>query len=446
MYVLDSRQLRRRFGHTTRYGYIAAASARRFGHHALRRVRPPRRMPAFLAPTPKARFFESYQAPEMWATNERGEIRCAPSTKLNNQNTTLTNNGIWTVGPGDDPKIHERISEGGFALLKEKKAPDGWETRTSLSNGREYLHNPDTGASQWPKTGSSYEKQAMTMAFREDCRARALESKAQLSESQASDAANPFDSGPVVYDTETMGAKSKPTREQLVKFASALGPELRSGRASALGDAAVVSAMRTIHRRVSGGEAKPKGSTTARTDISDGTQPTERLQRVGGAMVNVLSTARIEKSLARNQRRTDRFDRHMRELQRREKATSDKMKNAQIISGICGSETEFIKMPGGGTYRAAAARAGGFGRTEFEEAAVQRAAFERERRELEAMYPRISLEAQQLGQPSARWRGTKGMQTKQWATVHDKAQEGMYPDMRPRESLQAVARQRLSMG
>jgi hypothetical protein len=77
---------------------------------------------------------------------------------------------------------------------------------------------------------------------------------------------------------------------------------------------------------------------------------------------------------------------------------------------------------------------------------VQRAAFERERRELEAMYPRISLEAQQLGQPSARWRGTKGMQTKQWATVHDKAQEGMYPDMRPRESLQAVARQRLSMG
>jgi hypothetical protein len=318
-----------------------------------------------------------------------------------------------------------------------------------MSNGREYLHNPETGASQWPKTGSSYEKQAMVMAFREDCRARALESKAQLSSSQASDATNPFGSGTIVYEPETLGDSSKPTREQLVKFASQLAPNLRSGpdgRSSALGDAAVVSAMRTIHRRVSGGEAKPNGTTTTRTDISEGTQPTERLQRVSGAMVNILSTARVEKRLARNQRRTDRFDRHMREMQRREKDTSEKMKNAQIISGICGSETEFIRMPGGGTYRAAAARAGGFGRTEAEEAAAQAAAFEREQKEWDAMQPRISLAAQQLGQPSARWQGTRGRQTKQWATIYQKRQAEMYPESRPRESLQNFARQRLSMG
>lgn len=407
-------------------------------------------MPAFLAPTPRARFFETYSGPEGWETNANGEIRCAPSTKLLNQYTTMTNNGIWTVGPGDDPKMHERISEGGFALLKEKGAPDGWVKRTSMSNGREYLHNPETGASQWPKTGSSYEKQAMVMAFREDCRARALESKAQLSASQASDATNPFGSGTIVYEPETMGNEtpivSKPTREQLVKFASHLGPDLRSGRSSALGDEAVVRAMRTIHRRVSGGEAKPNGTTTARTDVSEGTQPTERLQRVSGAMVNILSTARVEKRLARNQRRTDRFNRHMRELQQRDKATSDKMKNAQIISGICGSDTEFYRMPGGGTYRAAAARAGGFGRTDAEEAAAQAAALEREWKEWDAMQPRISAEAQKLGQPSARWQGTRGRQTKQWATIYEKRQEGMYPELRPRDSLQAVARQRLSMG
>ncbi len=403
-------------------------------------------MPAFLAPTPRARFYESYSGPETWEAKPNGEIRCAPSTKLLNQYTTMTNNGSWTVGPCDDPKMHERISEGGFALLKEKGAPDGWEKRTSMSNGREYLHNPATGASQWPKTGSSFEKQAMVMAFREDCRARALESKEPLSASQASDATNPFGSGTIVYEPETLGDGSKPTREQLVKFASQLGPNLRSGRSSALGDAAVVSAMRTIHRRVSGGEAKPNSTTTARTDISEGTQPTERLQRVSGAMVNILSTARVEKRLARNQRRTDRFSRHMREMQRREKDTSEKMKNAQIISGICGSETEFIRMPGGGTYRAAAARAGGFGRTEAEEAAAQAAAFERERKEWDAMQPRISLEAQQLGQPSARWQGTRGRQTKQWATVYQKRQEEMYPESRPRESLQNIARQRLSMG
>lgn len=403
-------------------------------------------MPSFLAPTPRARFFESYNGPDKWETNANGEIRCAPSTKLLNQYTTMTNNGIWTVGPCDDPKMHERISEGGFALLKEKEAPDGWVKRTSMSNGREYLHNPATGVSHWPKTGSSYEKQAMVMAFREDCRARALESKEQLSETQASDATNPFGSGSIVYEPETLGNSSKPTREQLVKFASQLGPNLRSGRSSALGDAAVVSAMQTIHRRVSGGEAKPKGAATARTDISEGTEPTERLQRVSGAMVNILSTARVEKRLARNQRRTDRFNRHMRELQQREKTTSEKMKNAQIISGICGSDTEFIKMPGGSTYRAAAARAGGFGRTEAEEVAAQAAAIERERKEWDAMHPKISLGAQYLGQPSARWQGTRGRQTKQWATIHEKRQEGMYPESRPRESLQNVARQRLSMG
>ena len=103
-------------------------------------------------------------------------------------------------------------------------------------------------------------------------------------------------------------------------------------------------------------------------------------------------------------------------------------------------------MPGGGTYRAAAARAGGFGRTEAEEAAAQAAALEREWNEWAATQPRISAEAQQLGQPSARWQGTRGRQTKQWATIYEKRQEGMYPELRPRDSLQAVARQRLSLG
>ena len=78
--------------------------------------------------------------------------------KLLNQFTTMTNNGIWTVGPSDDPKMHARISEGGFALLKARAAPAGWEKRLSGTNGREFLHNPATGQSQWPKTGASYEK------------------------------------------------------------------------------------------------------------------------------------------------------------------------------------------------------------------------------------------------------------------------------------------------
>jgi len=35
-------------------------------------------MPAFLAPTPRARSFDAYNAPETWETNAGGEIRCAP--------------------------------------------------------------------------------------------------------------------------------------------------------------------------------------------------------------------------------------------------------------------------------------------------------------------------------------------------------------------------------
>ena len=97
--------------------------------------------------------------------------------KLLNQFTTMTNNGIWTVGPSDDPKMHARISEGGFALLKAKAAPAGWEKRLSGTNGREFLHNPATGQSQWPKTGASYEKQASIQAhqaWRELARGRAV--------------------------------------------------------------------------------------------------------------------------------------------------------------------------------------------------------------------------------------------------------------------------------
>ena len=279
--------------------------------------------------------------------------------KLLNQFTTMTNNGIWTVGPSDDPKMHTRISEGGFALLKAKAAPAGWEKRLSGTNGREFLHNPATGQSQWPKTGASYEKQASIQAFREECMARRLEQNARLSESQGSDASNPFGTGPVTYDTQTMhpdgpsarshrqpepepealGPEGRAKRERLVKFAASLGPELRSGRSSALGDAAVVDAMRKIHRRVtSDGGKKPRpaaaGSAevvaTARTDISAGTEPTVRMSRVGGAMVNVLSTARIEKKLERNRRRTERFERKMAELQRHEKEVSDKLKDAQV--------------------------------------------------------------------------------------------------------------------
>ena len=59
-------------------------------------------------------------------------------------------------------------------------------------------------------------------------------------------------------------------------------------------------------------------------------EPTVRMSRVGGAMVNVLSTARIEKQLERNRRRTERFERKMAELQRHEKEVSDKLKDAQV--------------------------------------------------------------------------------------------------------------------
>lgn len=392
-------------------------------------------MPAFLAPTPRARFFESYSGPDQWETDAHGQIKCAPSTKLNNQLTTMTNNGQWCVGPGDDPKMHVKISEGGFALKKEQAAPDGWEKRLSHTTGREFLHNPKTGQTQWPKKGASFEKQNATMEFREDCRARALErtTKAKLNESQDSSATNPFGSGPIEYDDRAMGAASqqlaeirrpeegeRPTRQQLVKFAKQMAPGLRSGCSSALADAAVVDAMRKIHRRVSGGEAKPASMQTARTDISADEPATERMQRVGGAMVNVLSTARIDKRLSKNQRRTDRFERHMKELQKHEKETSDRLKNAQIISGMCGSDTEFIRMPGDRPYNPAEARAGGFGRTEHEEQARHMAAYKRELEELEAQYPRTSLAAEALGAPSARWQGTRGRQTKTWATVHDK--------------------------
>ena len=91
----------------------------------------------------------------------------------------------------------------------------------------------------------------------------------------------------------------------------------------------------------------------------------------------------------------------------------------QIIAGMCGSDTEFLRMPGGKTYRAAAARAGGFGRSEAEEAAQLAARMARERREWEAEHPRISLAAQSIGQADPRWEGTKGLRTKHWATIYD---------------------------
>ena len=100
------------------------------------------------------------------------------------------------------------------------------------------------------------------MAFQEDCRARARESEAQLSSSQASDATNAFGSGTIVYESKTSGGSSRPTWEQVVKFASQLASNLRSGRLSALGDGAAVIAMLALHRRVSDGEAKPNGTTT----------------------------------------------------------------------------------------------------------------------------------------------------------------------------------------
>ena len=172
------------------------------------------------------------------------------------------------------------------------------------------------------------------------------------------------------------------------------------------------------------------------------------MQRVGGAMVNVLSTARIDKRVAKNQRRTDRFERKMKELQKHEKETSDRLKNAQIISGMCGSDTEFIRMPGDKTYRAVDARAGGFGRTEWEEQARQMAAYKKELDELEATYPRISLAAEQIGLPSARWQGTRGRQTKIWATTHDKkmAEQRENYSTKPQMNMRDRASMRLSMG
>ena len=66
---------------------VGAAScepgAERFGAHlgpigALQRSVNSGEMPAFLAPTPRARSFDAYNAPETWETNAGGEIRCAP--------------------------------------------------------------------------------------------------------------------------------------------------------------------------------------------------------------------------------------------------------------------------------------------------------------------------------------------------------------------------------
>jgi hypothetical protein len=292
-----------------------------------------------------------------WERDSGGQIRCAPSTSLLQNFTSITHNGSFVLGSADDPNFHLRLSEGGTAIARtDEPAPAGWEKRTSITNGREYFHNPGTGNSLWANVvpqrdeGQAQIVKAMRVEFRQ--RQQAFETRQAESRLAMS---NPFGSGAIEYDTRTFapaGGGRLEQRESLVRVAKAVnrgglrgsgggGGGSSTQTATMADDQALVRALRTIKRRVTSGEAEgqslgrllleagrpsigaSKGTdslaaaptaaaastNTARSAGSVESVPTARFQKVQGAMVNVLSTSRIEKQLARNRRRMERFER-----------------------------------------------------------------------------------------------------------------------------------------
>ena len=144
---------------------------------------------------------------------------------------------------------------------------------------------------------------------------------------------------------------------------------------------------------------------TARSVASQASQPTERLQKVNGALVNVLSTARIDKKWGKLRRDGERLQRRQSDLQRREQAASSKLNNVALISGYCGTDTPFLYTPKGGTtYRKQAALDGCFGRDLHQQAAAVRVETEKQAKNLRA----TSGAALALGQPSCRFKAPRG--------------------------------------
>jgi hypothetical protein len=331
-----------------------------------------------------------------WARDSSGQIRCAPSTVLLKNYTTLVPLNGGTVGPDDDPKMYSRISDGGYQLKKEFSAPSGWQKRQSLSNGREYFYNPGTGAAHWEPTEQIV--QAAREEFRRGKQTALHRSSMSAAAAQQGDTANPFGTGPVEYDpavmaTTTMASQRAATRGKLVNFAKQVAPQLRGS--IELQDMEIRKAMETIYRRVSTGNAaghsidvlmKEAGrpslgaskscddlrlSDSARSVMSEASMPTVRLSRVAGAMVNVLSTARIDKKLAHNRRKTERFGQDQDELRRRVEQISNKSKDLSILTGLCGTETAYLYQPDGRTFRKMDALGGSYSR-DFEEEDARR--------------------------------------------------------------------------
>ena len=367
-----------------------------------------------------------------WARDSAGQIRCAPSTSLRQNMTSLTENGAWMLGPEHDPKMHARISEGGFMLKVKKPAPSGWERRTSnAARGREYYYNPATGESHWQATEDIAD--AMRSEFRESEKEISKLDKMARTQGSKGGITGPFESGGIHYDPQTLAPQDKATqlqeraavRGKLVSFARRLSdgaPGLRGS--DSLRDPEVINALRTIQRRVSSGAAQghdvdllmreakrasigaSKSATdlglpdSARSLMSDASCATVRLQKVNGAMVNVLSTARIEKKIARNRRATEKFESAQEELRQREQKISCKSVDLGLIHGFCGSETPYLYTDEGNTYRKIDALGGAYSRNREEETRVAQAmsGAENER----AKRVRMGF-ARSLGQPSHRF-------------------------------------------
>ena len=158
-----------------------------------------------------------------------------------------------------------------------------------------------------------------------------------------------------------------------------------------------MKALQTIQRRVSDGAAQghdldllmrdakrssigaSKGdgnlrqADSARSMMSEASCDTVRLTKVNGAMVNVLSTARIQKRVARNRRKTEQFERDQEELRRREQRISCKSVDLGMIHGFCGSETPYLYTDEGMTYRKVDALGGAYSRNIAEETRTMQA-------------------------------------------------------------------------
>eukprot|EP01051_Picozoa_sp_SAG22_P006748 SAG22_NODE_452_length_10341_cov_12.146065_5_plen_334_part_00 len=289
----------------------------------------------------------------------------APSTKIYTNYTTLTQNGTFCSGP-PDPRIYTRISEGGAGLRPTPAAMPGWERRLS-SNGRPFLHNKATGASRWEPEKKTQDGRdminEMRAAFRAEAQADANASWSRgdvLNDSSGSGGggANPFgdfkaggDSS-VQWDKRPLPADRKAALLALAgKIATGTAVSRRHS-AKLYTDPQVTAALSTLQRRVSALQQAPRPTDTGRSvATSVASLPTVRLQKVGGAMVTVISEERLAKMNRRGERKAKQFEQYTDALRRREQAISEKSKDLAIIAGISGSDTQFLHDPDGMTYR-----------------------------------------------------------------------------------------------